>query len=299
VARATGFLPASEDGLVVRLGEQLGDILLTLEPGRHITGTVDVEGTPQSEAKIVAKGEGFVRLASTDELGHFEIDGLPNGTFSVRAYHEGLGGDEKTVESGGSVQLSLGYRQKIRGRVLDERGFPAEAATIFTDYAPTLDSETDPYPQPRTEGDYGLGLHGCGPLPSCYQRAVTAADGRFELDATPGETLTVGAQAGDHYALTFDVQTGADNLVLELQPARRVQIVYDEGVPPSEEPPSALLRQPAFFYRELVSDPKGWISLPPFADDVALPPGTHLAGDLPRGVSVRKPKVRGMQIIID
>jgi hypothetical protein len=273
VARAAGFLPATEEGLSVTAGERVGGILLTLEPGQHITGTVDFEGTPQS-AKIVATGEGFVRSGSTDELGHFTIAGLPKGTFSVRAYHEGLGGDEKTVETGGSVHLSLGYRQKIRGRVLDGRGFPAPGLAVFSDYSPNADPESDPYPHRLGEESHRVSEHSCGSPPGCYQRAVTRADGRFELDAAPGETLTVGARVGDHYAIAYDVQSNADDLVLELRPPERAQLVRDDGVALTE-PLRATLSRPVFFSEELVSDLNGWISLPPFGRTLTLPWGAH------------------------
>lgn len=276
VARATGFLPAVEEGLALVAGEALGDIVMTLERGERITGSVTLDGEPVADLRVIALGEGYTRGGFTDAWGNFEIPGLPRGTFQVRAYSQGEGGDEKTATTGSTVHLSLGHHEKIRGRVVDTRGFPVEGAAVYSDYTPVLVEEHDLYPGPLTIELSGLGTHGCGPSPSCYQRAVTDAAGRFELDAAPGEALAVGARLGDRHALQANLDPGAE-IELVLEAGVRVQLVDPHGQPlrgwsvPAEAP---------FFTEPLRSDDDGWLQLRSTHRQLELPPGIRVAGEL-------------------
>lgn len=232
VARADGFLPAHEQGLTLTRGEELGEVLLTLERGERISGTVHHEDEPQTGARVFAIGEGFVREGVTDEIGHFEIEGLPHGSFVVRAYVEPYGGDERTVSSGASVALVIDKRERVHGRVVDARGFPVEGAVVYSDYEPTHENEQvrDPWPEGEDFEIGGLGMHGCGPTPSCYERATTDAAGRFELETSPGELLLIGARLGDLRAFV----TGADwrdgkEVVMQLEPLGRAKSKNPNG----------------------------------------------------------------------
>jgi len=52
--------------------------------------------------------------AVTDENGHFSIDGVPPGTYTLRVWHEGLGKMEKPVEVKGSEAATVDFIIKPR-----------------------------------------------------------------------------------------------------------------------------------------------------------------------------------------
>ncbi len=282
VARSPGFLPATEDGLRVVAGEELGDIVMLLERGERISGTVVHDGQPVENATVVASAPPWVRTTFTDAFGHYAIEGLPAGTYSVLAYTGGLGGDEKRATAGSTVHLTLGHREKIHGRVLDERGMPAEGAAIFSDYTPVDYTDIDPLPDVLDGliGLTGLSAHGCGPSPACYQRMVTGADGRFELEIAPGETLTVTARLGERYAAPVDVHPGSE-AVLELHPAIRVRVV-DARSNPAVGAELRVEPYPRIFGQPAPADDDGIVLVPPFGiESVSTPPALHLEGDVP------------------
>ena len=279
VARADGFLPATEEGLTVSAAEHLADLVMTLERGERITGSVHRGGQPTAGAQVAAIASGWIRTALTDELGRFEISGLPRGSYTVRAYSGAYGGDEQQVAAGGSVSFELGYRQKVVGRVLDARGFPAEGVAIFSDYQPLDVLDTDPYVG-SSAAVLGLGMHGCGPSPQCYQRAVTGPDGRFEVETSVGQTLTLGARRGNAYALLDEVTPG-EPVTLTLADGVEVQVVDEAGKPLAGaqlqvEPQSPFFGQPA------PSDELGFVTLRGGGYRlVRSEPGTRVLGDVP------------------
>ncbi len=279
VARSDGYLPAYEEGFVVSPGEELADLVMTLERGERITGSVVADEQPVEGVLVSAENGDWVRTALTDGSGRFTLEGLPRGTFTVRAYAAGTGGDEQQAAGGSSVHLALGHRQKIRGRVLDTRGLPVEGAEVFTDYTPIDVVDADPYPSVGVAVG-GLGAHGCGPAPLCYHRMTTGADGRFEVDTAPGQTLSIGARRGDAFAHVLDRAAG-DDFDLVLEPGVRVQVV-DASRTPVAGAELVAAPLPPFFARQLLTDADGWVTLPGrrFAQ-VAAGPELLVLGDVP------------------
>jgi hypothetical protein len=284
VARANGYLPAVETGLTVIAGEELAELPMTLERGEHVRGRVVVDGEPISDVEVVTIGQGYTRHGITDERGRFQIDGLPKGTFTVRAYTEEVGGDEATVTSGGTVELSLGHRQKVRGRVIDSRGFPVEGALVFSEYTTVRVDDADPFS--GTSFDLApMSSQGCEPEPSCYRRAVTDAAGRFEVAGAPGEVVTLGAQLGDRFAVLGVVDPQAQPQVeLALHAVTRVQLLDADNQP--YEGILGISPAPSFFRDLPRSSSDGWLSIPHGTEEIYLPEGFHLAGELPAKMQV-------------
>lgn len=279
VARSDGYLPAYEEGFVVSPGEELSDLLMTLERGERITGSVVADGQPVESVFVTAENGDWVRTVLTDASGRFALEGLPRGTFTVRAYAAGTGGDEQQASTGSSVHLTLGHRQKIRGRVLDARGFPVEGADVFTDYTPIDVVDMDPYPSVGIPVG-GLGAHGCGPSPRCYQRMTTGADGRFEVETAPGQTLSIGASRDDAFAHVLDLAPGAD-VDLVLEQGLRVQVV-DADRKPVAGAELVATPLPPFFARQLHTDAAGWVTLPgQHFSQVEAGPELFVLGDVP------------------
>jgi hypothetical protein len=285
VARADGLLPAGEKGLKLTAGETVEGIMLTLPPGGHVTGFVYGEGEPVPSAKVVVSGEGYVRVAFTDEAGRFDASPLPLGSFNVRAYSPSYGGDEKEARTGRSVTLDLGWRLKVRGRVLDARGFPAEGVVISSDYTVTHDEpESDPWPDAPQDFIGGLEAHGCSG--DCYTRATTDASGRFELDTAPGQELIVGASRGSERAYVENVTPGKE-LELTLSAALRARLVDEDNEPISG---NVRLEPYSHFWDDNVqADAEGYVTVPlGSAQTLILPEGAHLEGALPKGLSVQQ-----------
>jgi hypothetical protein len=285
VARAEGLMPAGEKGLKLTAGETVENLLLTLEPGGHVTGIVYGDGEPLASVKVVATGEGYVRVGFTDDFGRFEVGPLPQGTFKVRAYNSSYGGDEKDVRSGGSVTLDLARRERVRGRVLDARGFPAEGVVISSDFVVTHDdAESDPWPDEPTEFYGGMEAHGCSD--DCYTRSTTDASGRFELETAPGEELLIGARRGDERGYLEHITPGKE-LEMTLIAPLRARLVDEEGQPAHG---SVDIQPYSHFWDENVqTDDDGFLTVPlGYAHMLVLPPGTHLEGALPDGLEVQQ-----------
>ncbi|MBK7863987.1 MAG: carboxypeptidase regulatory-like domain-containing protein [Archangiaceae bacterium] len=233
-ARAEGYLPAHEEGLLLTRGEELGDLVLTLQRGERIVGSVAQEGEAAPDVSLVITGNGYTRTAFTDEWGRFAVEGLPRGTYTVRAFGDAWGGDQQTVSTGSSVSLNLERREKVFGRVLDARGFGVEGLTVYSDRQTLpLPDDRDPYPAAPAAGDEGLGLHGCSPMPGCYPHAVTDAAGRFVLFGAQGETLTLFASRPDGAGARLGGAVPGDpnEVLLTLEPPAAVELSEAEAEP--------------------------------------------------------------------
>jgi hypothetical protein len=286
VARGEGQLPAGAHGLVLTSGETVEGLMLTLEPGGHVSGVVYSEGEPQVGVRVIASGEGYVRGGVTNEEGHFDIGGLPRGELSVRAYTGSAGGDEKTVHTGATVSLELARRERVRGRVVDARGFPAEGVTISSDYVEAhFEADSDPWPEDGSDYFGGMEAHGCSD--DCYARSVTDASGTFELMTSPGEELVVAGVRGQERAYVEGISFGHGDLELVLKGPVQLKLVDEDGEPTSGfvqvEPPAR------FWEGGCNAGGDGSLVLPAAtsgAQTLIVPKGTHLEGDVPQGSTV-------------
>ncbi len=159
--------------------EQL-DVTITLDVEGTIAGTVvDAKGEPMPEAQVAAIPEIDARRSdptawrargiardTTDSAGRFELRGLPDGSYGLRAGRSGelmamMQRRTVTAKTGDlEVKLVLEDDGKVKGRVLYDDGSAPELFHVST--------------------FYGRGT------------PFTGTDGSFEVDAAPGSvTLTV------------------------------------------------------------------------------------------------------------
>ncbi len=291
---ADAYLPSGETGLKVSAKETLEGVMLTLEPGSHITGDVYSEHEPVQSVRVVAIGKGYTRSVFTDDFGHFDIPALPQGEFRVRAYAPDHGGDEKRVLSGSTVSLDLAQRGRVRGRVVDARGFPVEGAVVSSDYTMTNSGpDSDVFPsdfEEYFEGD--MSAHGCAPAPDCYVRAVTDAAGQFELATAPGEELTIAATHGGDRAEVSQVAYDSEPIELELATPSRIHLVDADGKSRGGTVHLWSKRRPgALFDEHAAAGDDGWLAIPAGARagmTLQLPFPLRVDGDLPEGVQAEQ-----------
>lgn len=94
VASAAGRPPAKSRELTLAAGESLRGSQITLPRGAKLTGTITdrATGAPLAGATVkldaaTSSGMSQGESAVSDDAGHFVLDGVPNGPFSVRARH--------------------------------------------------------------------------------------------------------------------------------------------------------------------------------------------------------------------
>lgn len=94
VASAAGRPPAKSRELTLGIGESLRGSQITLTRGAKLTGTITdrATGTPLAGATVrldatTSSGMSPGDSAVSDDAGHFVLEGVPNGPFSVRARH--------------------------------------------------------------------------------------------------------------------------------------------------------------------------------------------------------------------
>lgn len=158
-ASAAGYPPVSTDTIELAAGERIRGISITLRRGALLSGrVVDGDGRPVPNARVSLDGfttvsSHRVRPAQTDPEGHFELDGVPPGPFSIRVSAEGFDarviagietrgrdqieqdvtlsaaeGDTKTEYTGIGAMLAERSEGVAIMRVID--GGPAEAAGV-------------------------------------------------------------------------------------------------------------------------------------------------------------------------
>lgn len=150
---------------------------------------------------------------TSDETGHFRIEGVPAGEVIVLARHpDHLDGKSEvlqmTVGDHKTTEIVLGRGKPLRGRVVDHRGFPVELARIQV-------------------------------MGRSFDRRVSAeSDGTFELLAAPEEVSLRVSSLVDPLRILFAVQvTGKsrhEEILIEL-PAPRESIslkIVDENDEP-------------------------------------------------------------------
>ncbi|MCY1081679.1 carboxypeptidase regulatory-like domain-containing protein [Archangium lansingense] len=168
------------------------DLVLTLAQGAKLVGTVRDATTgkplPSFTLDVLTKrgpiqSEGFAQLSFIDAQGHYELAGVPPGSYRVQVAAHGYAPSETGVEvpkgTSGAVtaNFSLARGAKLTGRVLEEgSGLPLERARI------------------AIEG-FGTG----GALSVRYD-ALTDAQGQFTLDGLPVGEVTLYVSAEKHHS---------------------------------------------------------------------------------------------------
>lgn len=93
VATARGKPPTQSSAVEVENGRKTSGVRITLGKGATVSGTVTDRATKQPIAGVRVRldgvtGAGGGGSATTDDQGHYSIDGVPSGAFSLRFTHQ-------------------------------------------------------------------------------------------------------------------------------------------------------------------------------------------------------------------
>jgi hypothetical protein len=298
VARAPGFRPSEVDGLTLWAGEELLGVDIDLMGGLSLRGVVEADRQPLAGVQVAVEGAQYFRRAETDDQGAFELTGLPPGPLVVRAFHPSYGGDEQRAAAGAEVRLALERADQLRGRVLDPLGSPIADAPIYG-LERALDEGRPEHDElgALPEGNSGLWLWGCGPMPACLEVANTDEEGRFEIPRGRGAVLLLAAAAGDLRSPIRWVSPDEDEVTLVVRHAATVRLIVAGGPASVRARESADDLSAALAFGELVAGASGevmletWPGVPitvrpapggqlwpdgPLSPEVTLAPSGHL-----------------------
>ncbi|WP_375767808.1 carboxypeptidase regulatory-like domain-containing protein [Archangium gephyra] len=198
-----GLEPGSYDVAARLMGQAPGelrdvaagrmDLVLTLGQGARLVGTVRdaATGKPMPSFTLAVfkkrgplQRDGFAQLSFIDAQGHYELAGVPAGSYVVEVAAHGYAPSEVSVEvprgASGPVtaDVSLGRGAKMTGRVVEEgSGLALERARVAVE---------------------GVGT-GQGALSVRYD-ALTDAQGGFTLDGLPTGQMTLYVSAEGHHS---------------------------------------------------------------------------------------------------
>jgi hypothetical protein len=242
---------------------------LALAPAARVAGVVvDGDGAPVAGAHVVLVpeiAEPALRRAASDSTGHFAIDGLPPGAWTVDADAPGHTSPSRlllNIVAGGEAapRIVVGRGGVVAGRVVDATGAPVVGAVV--ELAADRVVVSAPLRARRAAWAAGTAPAGAGPIlpigelgitlgpvpfppPTPVKPALpagsaaepagflTAADGRFRIDAVPPRAFTVRAVARDFAggeAQVTATEGGTANVVVTLRRGTEVLArVVDEG----------------------------------------------------------------------
>jgi uncharacterized repeat protein (TIGR01451 family) len=111
---------------------------VALQNGFRVTGTITSSGNGVSEATVIYIDQATHRVLgadTTDDTGFYEIDDIPDGTFTVLVHHAGyatLNGRGIIVDAGSVVHdLSVSLQStSVTGALTDDSGSPIANATV-------------------------------------------------------------------------------------------------------------------------------------------------------------------------
>jgi protocatechuate 3,4-dioxygenase beta subunit len=134
------LLLASEELTIDPQGQNTTGVKLTLRWGAVVSGIVTGEGMPVPDATISFQTEGRGwnqnnRSTRTDETGYFQISGLVEGKFSIRASAQGFGDallSDQLIRADEQLRIDLRLLREttLTGIVIDQRGSPVNGAQL-------------------------------------------------------------------------------------------------------------------------------------------------------------------------
>jgi len=129
-AAASGFQPSAPLPAEVTVGADLRDLVLVLERGATVEGTVsDRRGEPVAGAQVrLGRAEG-----SSDRVGRFRVEGVAPGTQIAEVDHRDYNRLTLRLEvppEGTSADFVLTGGWPVAGRVVDEEGEPVAGAQL-------------------------------------------------------------------------------------------------------------------------------------------------------------------------
>ena len=138
-AAADGYVAAGQAILANKLdtGDPYAHVTIVLQRGARVSGLVVAYGAPLpgAEVKVGSAKNKQGPTVKTDELGEFELAGLPSGPSTLHVSHRNFLASETSIEvppPGEERQFTVELHggRKLSGVVRDARGEPVQAAVI-------------------------------------------------------------------------------------------------------------------------------------------------------------------------
>lgn len=203
---AAGFVPAAE-GVELAAGERRSDLVLRLEAGASVAGTViDDLGRPVAGARVAAyrkRAEAGMRAemlstqeaATTDAGGRFVLAGLEGTVVALQCWAKGHTRSARTeVPVGtGDLVVRLDRLATIEGTVVDEKGKPVARTNIEVANEVSGGEPRMPFSAPRSDRQ-------------------TKDDGSFRIDDVEPGVVLVTAEGRGHLRSSparLDVRPGS------------------------------------------------------------------------------------------
>ncbi|MFL5321582.1 MAG: carboxypeptidase-like regulatory domain-containing protein [Myxococcaceae bacterium] len=224
IVRAEGYLPVQLEGITVHAGEEARGLMIELQKGFQVGGYVSVEdrATIPDGIAVTLEGEGYRLTAYTDENGTFSFDGLPQGSFKVRAFDPSVG-SASTEARAGDTAVSLAMKLKhLSGTLLDKHGQPLANADVVV-RGNSVGSQQDRDPYGPIDGLSGEEEDDTPQLVE-EQYGLTDENGHFEVPVASEGGVNVSAEYDGAFAFAKDVSSDTSNLNLRLEDGLDVKV---------------------------------------------------------------------------
>lgn len=202
---------ARSEEMDLRAGERRDELLLTVDVGGEIEGTVlEADGKPAGDARVFAVEIQTQRAAPAVAAGgdgHFRVSGLPEGVYTVIA-RSGARTAERSglrIEPGDVQHAELHFgTATLDGRVVDAAGRPLVGAQV------------------------SVSPEGATPVPA--GGVESGAGGAFKLEGLSGTRFALKATHPSGTAELHGVPAGASGVELRIAAQSAIQgVVLDEG----------------------------------------------------------------------
>ncbi len=206
-ASQTGYLDSDPVEISLSDSGSQAEVQLQLRRGSTLSGTVRLNGTPQSQTLSWSCGA-LHGQGRSNARGNYRLTGLPQGvlTISTVGESEWLRLEVEVAAEQVQQDLDFVYRQgRIEGTLLDADGNPAVGVKVTAlERHPFLEHAGDA--RTGTDGAFAISL-------------VVEDDGRFEIHAGEGAARTV----------ERDVPAGTSGLRLQLVPVAELKLEIRDG----------------------------------------------------------------------
>jgi len=208
----------------------LGDVHLS--PAHLLHGMIHgPDGQAIDQARLSLKpaganywGGGYQTTVQSEEDGSYQLLGVPAGSYQLTINAPGFVQHQvERLELGQEEQLEQDFElsrgKDMRGQVFDQAGQPLAEASV---YLTILDENANYW------GDWRP------PVPDGEAQATTDANGGFTLSGgLEGKRFLVGARAEGHAAAQVEVDGGATDISLRLDPAFALSghVLSEDGDP--------------------------------------------------------------------
>jgi protocatechuate 3,4-dioxygenase beta subunit len=201
VAKAAHFLEATQEKVEVREGQVRSDLVITLDRGNSLGGTVtDGTGKAVLDADVVVRdysqGGKELRTRTTDG-GAFHVEGIvANDVVDLEVSHGNFGGYSAEKVRVGQKNLAVVLKElgRIRGLVVNSEGAPVESFSV----------------QPQAPEAKGKASR-------LKAETFSAKDGAFEYKGVPAGTYTVHVRSPQYSAANVANIQVAEGEVVDLQ----------------------------------------------------------------------------------